>query len=63
MSEGKPRMAWKGLRGIALFRLHSQEAEKVAFRSETDDLCTRVASFESRLAKICAEKKKYKLKN
>jgi len=56
-------MAWKGLRGIALFRLHSQEAEKVAFRSETDDLCTRVASFESRLAKICAEKKKYKLKN
>jgi hypothetical protein len=51
-------MAWKGLRGgggIVLFPLLSQEVEQVALSPETDDVCVRVASFESRPAKICAD--------
>jgi len=57
MREEKVGWHGKDCRGIALFPLHSQAAEKVAFSSETDDLYARVASFESRPAKICSDKR------
>jgi hypothetical protein len=55
----KRSFGWHGkdCGGIALFPLHSHEAEKVAFSSETDDLFARVASFESHPAKICVDKR------
>jgi len=43
--------------GELLYFLSPQEAEQVVFSSETDDLCARVDSFESRTGKICTDKR------